>query len=56
MSVYLDSYNERLWQNDRGVSLDQTLTPRRVLHVKGGLCQRPGDEGNTRHTLTKAGR
>ena len=35
MSVYPESYNERLCQNDRRLSLDRTVTPRRVLHVNG---------------------
>ncbi len=37
MSAYLDSYHGRLCQNDRCLSLDRTLTTRRVLHVNGGF-------------------
>jgi len=52
------SYSERLCQNGRGLSLDQTLTPRRVLNVNGsfmppfhdpGRSERPGDESDMRH-------
>ncbi len=44
-------------QRDQQVSLDGTLTARRVLHVNGGFMppfhdpgrsERPGDEGDTR--------